>query len=192
MGLFLENGFANTTIPQIAAASGVSRTTFFRYYRSKRDILWAPFEAHLARLDEKLRSRPPEELLMTAVLRGIVDAFSHDVDATGVWLQRFRLQEEPDQRSDEAMYWQRWAAVITGFVRDRTGAAADDLTPEAIGGAIQGALLAFIRSLETERLHEPGAILGSFEERVRHVIDGLQRLATDIVDSAPTSAPAGP
>ncbi len=181
MRLFLENGFANTTIPQIAAASGVSRTTFFRYYRSKSDILWAPFEAHLTRLGEELRLRPPDERVMTAVLTGIVDAFSHDVDATGVWLQRFRLQEEPDQRSEEAMYWQRWAAVITGFVRDRTGATTDDLTPEAIGGAVQGALLAFIRSLEAERLQEPGVIVGSFEERVRHVIDGLQSLVTDIV-----------
>src|SRR4051812_33668694 len=37
--LFTEQGFHETTVDQIAAAAGVSRRTFFRYYDAKADVL---------------------------------------------------------------------------------------------------------------------------------------------------------
>ena len=35
---------------EIAAAVGVSRRTLFRYYESKRDMVWGEFDAELVRL----------------------------------------------------------------------------------------------------------------------------------------------
>ncbi|MHA6693372.1 TetR family transcriptional regulator [Homoserinimonas sp. A520] len=173
--LFAAKGFENTTIPEIASASGVSRTTFFRYYRSKSDILWAPFDAHLVRLEQALRSRPHDEPLATAVLHGILDAFSSDVDATGIWLQRFRLQRAPEQRAEEAVHWQRWAAVVSDFVRTRAGAGPDDFTPEAIGGAVQAVLLAFIGARDADLMQEPSGVLAELELRLGRFVDDLQR-----------------
>src|ERR1035437_5759799 len=37
--LFLSQGFEETTVEQIALAAGVSRRTFFRYYKSKEDVM---------------------------------------------------------------------------------------------------------------------------------------------------------
>jgi AcrR family transcriptional regulator len=39
--LFVENGYEATTLDAIAAASGISRRTFFYYLRSKEDVLLA-------------------------------------------------------------------------------------------------------------------------------------------------------
>jgi AcrR family transcriptional regulator len=39
--LFVENGYESTTLDAIAAASGISRRTFFYYLKSKEDVLMA-------------------------------------------------------------------------------------------------------------------------------------------------------
>jgi len=39
--LFIENGYEGTTLEAIATASGISRRTFFYYFKSKEDVLLA-------------------------------------------------------------------------------------------------------------------------------------------------------
>jgi len=39
--LFLEQGFAATTVPQIAARAGLTTRTFFRHFADKREVLFA-------------------------------------------------------------------------------------------------------------------------------------------------------
>ncbi|KIZ34844.1 hypothetical protein OO17_26330 [Rhodopseudomonas palustris] len=39
--LFIENGFEATTLDAIAAAAGISRRTFFYYFKSKEEVLLA-------------------------------------------------------------------------------------------------------------------------------------------------------
>lgn len=44
LALFLEHGFANTTIQMILDASGVSKGTFYKFFESKNDCVVAIFE----------------------------------------------------------------------------------------------------------------------------------------------------
>jgi AcrR family transcriptional regulator len=44
--LFLAKGFEATTLDEIAAAAGISRRTFFYYFKSKEDILLAHLEGY--------------------------------------------------------------------------------------------------------------------------------------------------
>jgi len=39
--LFVEQGFAATTVPQIAARAGLTTRTFFRHFADKREVLFA-------------------------------------------------------------------------------------------------------------------------------------------------------
>ena len=39
LGLFVKQGFDDTTIDQIADAAGISRRSFFRYFANKDDLL---------------------------------------------------------------------------------------------------------------------------------------------------------
>ncbi|PWB96915.1 TetR/AcrR family transcriptional regulator [Salinibacterium hongtaonis] len=42
--LFLENGYAGTTVEHIAQRAGVSRNTFFNYFEAKGDVFWVEFD----------------------------------------------------------------------------------------------------------------------------------------------------
>ncbi|QJU53280.1 TetR/AcrR family transcriptional regulator [Herbiconiux sp. KACC 21604] len=59
--LFLEQGYAKTTIEQITRRAGVSRNTFFNYFASKSDLLWIELDASLAALAGALAEAPAGE-----------------------------------------------------------------------------------------------------------------------------------
>jgi AcrR family transcriptional regulator len=71
-------GFEETTIDQMAAAAGVSRRTFFRYFQSKEDVI-IEFLSDLGRkLSTALEARPVEEapdLALRQALRVFTDKF---------------------------------------------------------------------------------------------------------------------
>jgi AcrR family transcriptional regulator len=46
LALFVEQGFAETTVPQIAARAGLTTRTFFRHFADKREALFA-YQAEL-------------------------------------------------------------------------------------------------------------------------------------------------
>src|SRR2546423_898111 len=58
--LFSEQGFHETTVDQIAAAAGVSRRTFFRYYDAKADVLWNEFDSEVEAIRDLLADLPDD------------------------------------------------------------------------------------------------------------------------------------
>ena len=40
LGLFLEQGFEDTTVDQVVTAAGISKRSFFRYFGTKGDIVF--------------------------------------------------------------------------------------------------------------------------------------------------------
>ena len=67
--LFAKNGIVNTTMNDIAVASGKGRRTLYTYFKSKDDVYFAVIEAELERLSDKLdevaakRIRPQEKVI---------------------------------------------------------------------------------------------------------------------------------
>src|SRR3954464_15994392 len=59
--LFSEQGFEDTTVDSIAAAAGMSRRTFFRYFSGKDDLVLARMVESGAELIDALRARPVAE-----------------------------------------------------------------------------------------------------------------------------------
>jgi AcrR family transcriptional regulator len=70
--LFAERGYEETTIADIAAAADVSPRTFFSYFPSKDDVVFAEIDDRLAEVAERLR-RTPRETPMETIRRSIVD-----------------------------------------------------------------------------------------------------------------------
>src|SRR5215204_2082190 len=61
MDLFSLRGFDGTTVEEIAAACEVSPRTFFRYFPTKEDVLFADGEARRERLLAVIAERPIDE-----------------------------------------------------------------------------------------------------------------------------------
>lgn len=67
--LFAKNGVANTTMNDIAIASGKGRRTLYTYFKSKDDIYYAVIESELERLSDKLdevaenKMRPQDKII---------------------------------------------------------------------------------------------------------------------------------
>lgn len=87
-GLFLAQGYEQTTVDQIADAAEVSPRTVFRYFPAKEDLVLAPLTASGDALVAALRSRPEEENPMRAmraafgaVLRTLEEGGTSGVDA---------------------------------------------------------------------------------------------------------------
>jgi AcrR family transcriptional regulator len=56
--LFQEQGFADTTVPEIAARAGVTNRTFFRYFGDKREVLFSNEDQTAAELRATLAQAP--------------------------------------------------------------------------------------------------------------------------------------
>lgn len=75
LDLFAENGFESTSVEQIAQAAGVSRSTFFRQFGSKDDVIFSDHVALLSELREFLSE--PHENPWVAVCEASMRVYRH-------------------------------------------------------------------------------------------------------------------
>ena len=65
--LFLEHGYAGTTIAEIARVAGVSRNTFFNYFDGKSDVFWVDIDDSAEALAASLAAAPAGTPVMPAI-----------------------------------------------------------------------------------------------------------------------------
>jgi mycofactocin system transcriptional regulator len=165
--LFAVRGFDATTVDEIAAAAGIGRRTFFRYFPSKNDIPWGAFEDELDRMRVRLKACPAEVPLMDAIRLALIDF--NRVAPAQVPLHRRRMElilRVPTLLAHSTLRFTAWRGVIAEFVAERTGHRPDDLAPQAIAHAILGvSVAAYERWLD-----DPAADLGALlDEAMRQL-----------------------
>ena len=69
--LFAEQGYDATTVTQIAASAGVTKSTFFRYFPDKRDVLVAGQETLSQLLADGIADAPEGASPLEAVAAGL-------------------------------------------------------------------------------------------------------------------------
>ncbi|WP_037144102.1 TetR/AcrR family transcriptional regulator [Rhodococcoides fascians] len=158
--LFLENGYENTTIDQIAAAAGMSKRSFFRYFESKDDLVIGKYDLFGDRLAEALDSRPAEEPVWES-LRRVFDLTldyvqdDHARQRNDAMERIVRSTAQLNARYLEKM--QRLQDLLVGRVAERLRTQPsnpDDPRPTAIVGAafacMQAARTAWLASDQTQ------------------------------------------
>ena len=158
MRLFTERGFDATTVDDIAAAAGISRRTFFRYFGSKNDVVWGRFAEGLADLRATLAATPAEVPLADA-LRAAIVAFNA-LPAEQVPLHRQRMTvifSAESLLAHSTLMYAEWRAVIAEFVAQRTS---DALLPRLAGHLMLGAAV----TAYEQWLDDPAADLAALLE----------------------------
>jgi AcrR family transcriptional regulator len=124
--LFAEDGFEATTVDRIAAAAGMSRRTFFRYFASKDDLVLARMVESGTALVEALAARPAAEspwVALRAAFQLIVDRQAAHPDRSRPL--QLMLRDEPAVRASVEEWRRRWTALLTPVVAERLPATDD-------------------------------------------------------------------
>jgi AcrR family transcriptional regulator len=151
ISLFRARGFAATTVPMIADAGGVGRSTVFRYWASKSDIVWGEFERHLERLTVTLEATDVTSPPIRAAADAVVSTLEASIAATPNWLDRFELIDaSPDLAAHSAGMWARWTEIVSTHLAVRVDADRDDPRVRGAAAAMQGAFVAVLRLWERD------------------------------------------
>ena len=144
--LFVAKGYDETTIDDVAAAAGMSRRTFFRYFASKEDLVLGKYEILGDRLADALAARPQEEPIWVSLRRAfdiVVDYFADDPDATRTLAMERIIQGNPALTAGQLERVSRTQAQLLDIVRERTGGhGPTDPRAAAIVGAALSCLIA--------------------------------------------------
>jgi len=76
--LFSEQGFAETTVPQIAARAGLTTRTFFRHFADKREVLFRG-DAEVPVLVSHMMAQAPAALGPVALITSYLGMFAETV-----------------------------------------------------------------------------------------------------------------
>ena len=142
--LFLEQGYEQTSIVDIARRAGVSRSSFFNYFSSKSDVLWAGLDERLADFERELTAdegRDAAAAVRRAAMAVAVD-FAPDSLALGI-VNQTAMGIESEYERDAALRRSRVARVVSARLA-RGGA--DRVRAEVAGAAWGGALLVAIEA----------------------------------------------
>jgi AcrR family transcriptional regulator len=132
--LFVERGYEQTSVDDIAAAAGVSRRTFFRYFSTKADVLWVESPTELDAFRRLLDETPASEPWADALVRAAPAALHHPPEHRTWMLHRAQLLlTEPAVQQKAALRHAEWRRIATEFVAARPGTT--DLLAIAAGHA---------------------------------------------------------
>ncbi|MGE4426113.1 MAG: TetR/AcrR family transcriptional regulator [Solirubrobacteraceae bacterium] len=136
LGLFDRQGFHATTIPEIAAAAGVSPRTVSSYFPAKEDLVFPDTEETFGRLAARLDERVAGETAADA-LRAWIAAESpgwegHDDEGR---VRRRIVAADEMLFAYEQHHKARAQQVVASAIADDLGASVDDLEPQMAAAA---------------------------------------------------------
>jgi AcrR family transcriptional regulator len=113
--LFAERGYDETTISDIAAAAEISPRTFFSYFPSKDDVVFAEMDERLADVRTRLAERPGDETPLDT-FRRVADALLQAIAAEDGEYGAIQIALIHERPSLQAQALKRWSDAEDGFV----------------------------------------------------------------------------
>ena len=144
MRLIDANGYTNTTIEQIAEASDISPSTFFRYFPTKESVLMAN---DLDRVTIDALAQQPADLSSVQAFRRALEITMATLSEADWAFERTRLRvvlAVPELKAAQFDVYQRTITELVGVECRRMGRPADDFEVRVFIGALGGALMAVL------------------------------------------------
>src|SRR2546430_6822325 len=142
--LFQEQGYEQTTVDQIAAAAEISPSTFFRYFKTKEDVVIEDeYDPLLLKLIAAEPSDRPPLAALRHVLRAAFDTMSaEELDKI---YQRTKLQlSVPALRMRMLDGFSGNLDMLAGAFATQAGREAEEFAVRVFAGAVTGAMLVAI------------------------------------------------
>jgi mycofactocin system transcriptional regulator len=179
--LFTEQGFHETTVDQIAAAAGIAKRTFFRYYDAKSDVLWNEFDHEVETIRALLAAMPEDIPVLEAVRRAVLEANHYRAeDVPELRMRMSLLSTVPDLAASATIHYDAWERAVAAFVAHRIGQPVESLYPLVVGRSVLAACRAAYERWSARADADLAVYLNA----------SLQALAAGLVDSVLTVEPA--
>jgi AcrR family transcriptional regulator len=122
--LFRQQGFDNVTLSDLAAAAGVSRSTFLRYFGSKEDAVLSAFDAQGDQVADTLRARPADEDDWTALRRALDTVLErYRLDPVGALAMTRLVFDTPDLCARRLEKQHGWRPSLAQALAERSNPA---------------------------------------------------------------------
>jgi AcrR family transcriptional regulator len=144
--LFLERGFDQVSVAEVARAADVSEQTVFNYFPTKEDLVYERMDTFEHELLAAVRERPDGDSPLRAFARFILDrsdgAMAGDGRRRVAELTRL-VSASPSLMARERQIVARYTDALAALLADEAGAAPGDVEPRLAAEA----MMAFHRSL---------------------------------------------
>jgi AcrR family transcriptional regulator len=171
--LFAEQGYAATTVEQIADAAEVSPATFFRYFPAKEDVVLQD-DFDIIALAE-MESQPPEVGPIAAFRAAAAAAWrqltAEDIEQLAATTHlTFSVPEIRAQALDELL---RTIDQISAAIARRVGDSPQDFAVRNMAGAIIGVVMAAAMPADLSQPVDVRVMFDRIDEGLAHLEAGL-------------------
>jgi AcrR family transcriptional regulator len=182
--LFAEKGFDGTTVDEIAEACDVSQRTFFRYYSTKEDVLFADGDERLEALLAEIVGRPADEQPLRAVQAGFLSTVAeYAQDRERLILRSKVFDGSSGLKSHKFERQQNWEAEVTAALVERE-ARAGRTTSELRLRLVAGASMACLHAALHQWIEEGGDLWTLVNDGFDYLSEGLTVHDVERVPSA--------
>ncbi|MDY7099663.1 MAG: TetR family transcriptional regulator [Actinomycetota bacterium] len=141
LALFEERGFEDVTVDDIAERADMSRSTFFRYFPTKEDVLVGRGDEQLDELRVALEARPADEPILRA-LRHAVQAMvaGYEDEVTDFVAMRRIARAHPPIIARGLEHQVEWEEGFAELLIERAGRPMDPFRARIVAGGVMAAL----------------------------------------------------
>jgi AcrR family transcriptional regulator len=159
--LIRENGWAATTMGQIARACDVSAPTLFRYFPTKAALLWHGMDENEALFRAAFDARQPDQPLVDAIM----DAYLAMMRTTShLPLIKARMAVVVQDADASQATWsthEHWRGVVIRFAAEYSGDEPDSLRARVLGASIWAVLWAAVTAWAVSEDPDPATYIAA-------------------------------
>ena len=154
MRLFIKQGYDHTTLDEIAAEAGISRRTFFYYFKSKDDILLSMQRSNSDTLAAAVRNAPKGKKPLETIRDAVIQVCEAIPAKEMIAIHRLMRSSEAVQARKHATYVENENAIVEAL-RERFPDPKRETSLRLVAMMSVGAMRLAVETLDKENGKRP-------------------------------------